>query len=110
MPQATFGHLRNERSVGIVLFNGSYAPATTRNQLKRDTACSGKQIQGIQSLPINQVIQDVEEILLGKIGRRSGTERRGHIETTTSINSTYDSHKNNEMISNGTSFHWELIK
>ena len=101
----------DEAEVEWITLHRHHMSASSAQQFQGDASRTRKEVQcrGL-FIEVQVSLQDIEEILLGKIGRRSGTERRGHIETTTSINSTYDSHKNNEMISNGTSFHWELIK
>ena len=54
-----------------ILVNGRNKRASTRNEFKRDASCSGEEIEDGCFFKVDQVGEDVEERLLGKIGRRS---------------------------------------
>ena len=94
-------HLRNEIGMGILLLHSCHLPTASRNQLKGDASRTREKIQCVRTLSVDQVRDDIKNILLGKIGRWAGTERRGYLKTPTAIYSTYDSHTNKAIRSNG---------
>ena len=69
-----FGHLGYKRGMGIVLLNGCHLPAPPGQKLKRNTSCSGKEIQRVQSFKIDPIRKDIKYIFLGEIGCWSRTE------------------------------------
>ena len=66
--------------------------ASSRQQLKRDTACTGEQIQCCDAVEIDVPVQDVEDILLGKVCGRTCLERAWNIEVPSFVFACNDAH------------------
>ena len=85
-------HVGNEGGMCAIGFYSGDGSATARKEFKSDAARAGKEIQGTGLVQRDKVFEHVEEILLGKIRRRSGIEGGGHLEAQAAISSSYDSH------------------
>ena len=63
-------------------------------QLEADGPRTGKEVECLDALEVDEVFQYVEEILPGKVGRRPGLDMGGDIEPPTPVFTADDSHKN----------------
>lgn len=57
-----------------VEFDRSNAPCAARGEFVADGTRAGKEIEHVASLEIDQIVQYVEQILFGEIGRRTGPQ------------------------------------
>ena len=53
-----------------------------RGELVADRARTGKEVEDIALLEIDQVLEDIKEVLLGKVGRGACTEVTGRVDCT----------------------------
>ena len=74
------GRLANEIMVhGVDLDRGDRFGAT-RTKLIADRAGTSKKVQHVALLDVDEVLQHIEEILLGKVGRRTCSEVLGRVD------------------------------
>ena len=89
-------HARQELPMFEIFFHRHHLSASTRGQLQTNGACACKEIKGSWFLiEINiHVLQDIEESLFGKVGRRTCLKARRSGNMTSLIFSSDDSHLN----------------
>ena len=66
--------------------------ATARHELERDAARAAKEVERRGSIEIDIAAQHIEDVLLGKIGRRTRLERARYLEMPSLILSCDNSH------------------
>ena len=66
--------------------------ATARHELERDAARAAKEVERRGSVEIDIAAQHIEDVLLGKIGRRTRLERARYLEMPSLILSCDNSH------------------
>lgn len=72
---------------------GDDAPAATRHELEADAACAGKEVEDVGALlEVDEVVQYVEEVLLGKVRGGACLEVAGHLEGAALVFSADYSH------------------
>ena len=73
--------------------HGDDAPAATRHELEADASGAGKEVEHIGTLlQVDEVVEHVEEVLLGKVRRGACLEVAGHLEGAALVFSTDYSH------------------
>ena len=82
----------NEVGVVAVGLYTNHLFAASADQFERNAARSGKEIEGRYAVEINVSPQHIEDIFLGKIGRRPRFKRARNIEMAAFIASRDDSH------------------
>ena len=85
--------LLNEGIVATILLNRYHAWAAARKQFERDATCATEEVERTSVLKVEISTEHVEEILLGKVGRRTSLEGAGHFKVTTFIFSCNDTHR-----------------
>ena len=69
------------------------APAAARHKLKADASGAGEEVEHVVALlQVNEVVEYVEEVLLGKVRRGACFEVAGHLEGAALVFSTDYSH------------------
>ena len=89
------------RSMHCVHFYRCDTLATTRQELKADTTCSGKEIKHCHLFKIQHIIKDIEKVFLGKIRCWTRLKITWHIKMTAFIFPTNYSHSINACKSKG---------
>gem|GEM_PF-5638476 len=87
---------------GVVLTIALYAHhlgTSATQQLERDTARAGKEVEGARFFKIDIRTQHVEEIFFGKISGGTRLERAGHLEMLAFIFSGDDAHQFISLVS-----------
>lgn len=89
-----FHNLADEAMVVAVFLHADHLLAAAAHQLDADAACTGKEVKRTESFifEVNIVAQDIEKILLGKVGCRTGLEGTGYFEASSLVYSTDYSH------------------
>ena len=72
--------------------NARYMTTTTREHLKRNAAGTGKQVKGCDILNIHVTHNDIKDILLCEVRRRTCLERTRHIKMPSFVFSRYNPH------------------
>ena len=67
--------------------------AATTEELKGDAASTGKKIEDTAIFEVNISTKDVENVLFGKVGRRTCLETMGHIKALAFVFSSYNAHR-----------------
>ena len=96
-----FGDFGDKGGMCIILFDSRHAPAFARKQFERNASRTRKQVERIHPLKIDMVGDHIEDIFLRKVRRRTGAEGRRDIKTSPSVYSTYNSHNDRAIRSNG---------
>ena len=76
---------------GIDLDRG-YAASSARCEFVTDGTRAGEEVQHVALLEIQQIAEDVEEVLLGEIGRRPRPQVAGRVDGPALVFSAYYSH------------------
>ena len=84
--------LADEVVVYRIDFHRGYAPRSARCKLIADRAGSREEVQHVALLEIQQIAEDVEEVLLGEIGRRPRPQVAGRVDGPALVFSAYYSH------------------
>ena len=84
--------LADEVVVYRIDFHRGYAPRSARCELIADRAGSREEVQHVALLEIQQIAEDVEEVLLGEIGRRPRPQVAGRVDGPALVFSAYYSH------------------
>ena len=84
--------LLDEAGVVAVFLHADHPPAAAREQLQRDAACARKEVEGGRVVQVEVAPDDVEDVLLGEVGRRPRLECAGNLEMTTLIDTSDDAH------------------
>ena len=87
------GRAADEIVVHRVDLDRGDTPRSPRRKLVADRPRPGKEVEDVALLEIDQVAQHVEEILLGKIGRRPGPQVAGRIDRPSLVFSADYSHR-----------------
>ena len=66
--------------VVAVFLHAHHLAASPREQLQGDAARTGKEVEGGGSVKVQVAVEHVEDVLLGKVGRRTGLERAGNVK------------------------------
>ena len=90
-------HFADESIVLRVFFHRHHFIASSRQEFDADASGSGKQVERRYAvLKIEIIVQYVEKVFFGKVGRRACLEALGHIEPPVFVNSTDYSHINKD--------------
>jgi len=85
--------LLDEAMVADVKLHAYDASATSTDEFKRDAARAGKEVEGGRCLAeVDVALQDIEEILLGKVRRGTCREGTWYLEMSAFVFAGDDSH------------------
>ena len=90
---AEFAHtFADEAGVVAVGFDADHLLAASRQQLERYAARAGKEVEGTCAFKVDVCVEDIEDVLLRKVGGGTCLEGVGNVEAATFVDACDDAH------------------
>ena len=89
LPFQLFNALKDKAVMVAVLLYADHLGTASRQELKRDAARAGEEVEGRGTIEVDVAHEHIEDVLLGKVGGRPRLERARNVKVAALVFSCY---------------------